>query len=233
MQHKRITVWDLPTRIFHWLLAVCVAAALISGQIGGNAIDWHARIGLAIVGLIVFRIVWGLLGTTYARFASFMPTPSAIRAYLHGGWRGHGHNPLGALSVLALLLVITLQLATGLFANDDIAFTGPLFSRIGKELSDRLTGIHAINSKVLIALVALHLCAIAFYAHVKKDNLVKPMLTGWKLVAPDEDGEADAASGGGMFALVVALLVAIAAVYAASGALIDEPAAATSTNAAW
>lgn len=226
MQHKRVKVWDPPTRLVHWLLALCVGAALITGQIGGNAIDWHARIGLVVVGLIVFRLVWGIVGSTYARFATFLPTPSAIRAYLRGEWRGLGHNPLGALSVLALLLLIALQLATGLFANDDIAFTGPLFSHISKDLSDRLAGIHGLTSKLLIALIVLHLCAIAFYAHVKKDNLVKPMLTGHKeLAAEHEHAEQHTAKGGGPVAFVIALIVAVAAVYGASGAWIDSPAA--------
>ena len=226
MHYKRVKIWDLPTRLFHWLLAICVGAALITGQIGGNAIDWHARIGLCIVGLIAFRLAWGIVGSTYARFATFLPTPSAIRAYLRGEWRGFGHNPLGALSVLALLLLIALQLTTGLFANDDIAFTGPLFSHISKDLSDRLAGIHGLTSKLLIALIVLHLCAIAFYAHVKKDNLVKPMLTGHKeLPAVPHDARHHSAKGGGPVAFVVALIVAVAAVYGASGAWIDTPAA--------
>jgi cytochrome b len=226
MQYKRVKVWDLPTRIFHWLLALCVGAALVTGQIGGNAIDWHARIGLIIVGLIAFRLTWGIVGSTYARFSTFLPTPSAIRAYLRGEWRGLGHNPFGALSVLALLAFIALQVGTGLFANDDIAFTGPLFSHISKDLSDRLAGIHGLTSKLLIALIVLHLAAIAFYAHIKKDNLVKPMLTGHKeLAAEHEDAEQHAAKGGGPVALVIALIVAVAAVYGASGAWIDTPAA--------
>ena len=226
MHYKRVKVWDLPTRLVHWLLAICVGAALITGQIGGNAIDWHARIGLCIVGLIAFRLAWGIVGSTYARFATFLPTPSAIRAYLRGEWRGLGHNPFGALSVLALLAFIALQVGTGLFANDDIAFTGPLFSHISKDLSDRLAGIHGLTSKLLIALIVLHLAAIAFYAHIKKDNLVKPMLTGHKeLAAEHEDAERHAAKGGGPVAFVVALIVAVAAVYGASGAWIDTPAA--------
>jgi cytochrome b len=224
MQQKRIKVWDLPTRFFHWLLAVSVGAALITGQIGGNAIDWHARIGLFIVGLLVFRLVWGVLGSTYARFASFVPMPSTVCAYLRGEWQGIGHNPLGALSVLGLLFFVALQLSTGLFGNDDIAFRGPLFELIGKELSDRLTGIHALTSNALIALIVLHLAAIAFYGHIKKQKLIKPMVTGWKDLAAGEKGES--ATGGGVIAFVVALAIALAAVYGASGAWLPAPAAA-------
>lgn len=231
MSTQRIKLWDLPTRVFHWLLVVAVGAALITGNVGGAAIEWHGRIGLAIVGLIVFRVVWGLIGSSHARFASFLPTPQRLGDYLRGQWRGIGHNPLGALSVFALLALIALQLATGLFGNDDIAFNGPLFALISKDLSDRLTGIHELTSNALIALIVLHLAAIAFYAHVKKDNLVKPMITGYKDLAPDEVGEA--ATGGGLVAFVVALAIALAAVYGASGAWYSVPPPAAQTTPTW
>lgn len=221
MSTKRIKLWDLPTRLFHWLLVIAVSAALITGNVGGTAIEWHGRIGLAIVGLIVFRLVWGLIGSSHARFSSFFPTPAAIAAYLRGQWLGIGHNPLGALSVLGLLALVALQLTTGLFGNDDIAFRGPLFELITKDLSDRLTGIHELTSNVLIALIVAHLIAIAYYAHIKKDNLVKPMVTGWKDLPPGVAGES--ASGGGALAFIVALAIALAAVYGASGAWYAAP----------
>ena len=233
MSTQRIKLWDLPTRLFHWLLAITVSAALITGNVGGAAIEWHGKIGLAIVGLIVFRVAWGLIGSSHARFASFLPTPASIAAYLRGQWQGIGHNPLGALSVLGLLALVALQLSTGLFGNDDIAFHGPLFQLITKDLSDRLTGIHELTSDALIALIVLHLAAIAFYTHVKKDNLVKPMVTGYKELAPGETGES--ATGGGLVAFVVALAIALAAVYAASGAWYSAPppAAAAQTTPTW
>ena len=233
MSTQRIKLWDLPTRLFHWLLAIGVAGALITGNLGGAAIEWHGKIGLAIVGLIVFRIVWGLIGSSHARFASFFPTTASVRAYLRGQWQGIGHNPLGALSVLGLLALVALQLSTGLFGNDDIAFHGPLFGLITKDLSDRLTGIHELTSNALIALIALHLAAIAFYTHVKKDNLVKPMVTGYKDLAPGETGES--ATGGGVLAFIVALAIALGAVYGASGAWYSAPPppAAAQTAPSW
>jgi cytochrome b len=218
MNSKRIRLWDLPTRIFHWLLVLSVAGAFISGQIGGNLIDYHGKLGIFIIGLVVFRLVWGIAGSTYARFAHFFPTPAKVRAYLRGEWRGVGHNPLGAFSVFGLLALLALQAGTGLFANDDIAFTGPLYDLISKELSDRLTGFHHLISDLLMILAGLHVAAIVFYARVKKDNLLLPMLTGWKEV---EEGES--AKGGGIVALIVALLLAGAAVYAASGACLPPP----------
>jgi len=218
MQNKRIRLWDLPTRLFHWILVLAVAASVASGQVGGNWMDWHGRIGLLVVGLLAFRIVWGVLGSTYARFAQFFPTPGRIKSFLRGEWRGEGHNPLGALSVFGLLGLLAAQVATGLFANDDIAFTGPLSDLVTKGLSNQLTGIHHLLTNVLYVLVALHVGAIMFYAHAKRKNLVHPMVTGWK-----EDGEGESARGGGVVAFVVALLVAVAVVYGASGAWLPKP----------
>ena len=117
-----IQIWDLPLRLYHWLLAVAVSAAIVTGELGGGLIDWHGRIGLFVLGLLVFRLLWGFVGTTHARFSQFFPTPGKLLAYLKGQWQGHGHNPLGALSVLALLGVLATLVGAGLFANDDIAF---------------------------------------------------------------------------------------------------------------
>ena len=217
---KRIKLWDLPTRLFHWLLVFLIVAAIITGKQGGNAIVWQGRIGLAIVGLLTFRILWGFLGSTHARFASFFPTPARLVAYLRGQWHGIGHNPLGAFSVFGLLALIALQLGSGLFANDDIAFQGHLSVLVDKDLSDRLTSLHRLLINALIILIGLHLVAIMFYAHVKKDNLVKPMITGWKEIAADS---AERITGGGMIALIVAVTVAGAAVYGASGQWISAP----------
>jgi cytochrome b len=223
MDLKRIALWDLPTRVFHWALVVLIVAAYTTGQIGGAAIEWHARIGLTILGLVVFRLIWGLIGSSHARFVSFVPTPASVRAYLRGQWRGVGHNPLGAFSVFGMLALIMVQFCTGIFANDDIAFDGPLAKLISKEFSDRLTGIHLFSINLLIALVILHLAAIIYYVGFKKDNLVKPMIIGWKDV---ESGAGESATGGGAIAFVVALAIALAAVYGASGAwLASLPAA--------
>ena len=217
MSGKKFRLWDLPTRLFHWLLVMTMLAAVVSGQLGGNLMDWHGRIGLLILGLLVFRLVWGVLGSTYACFLQFFPTPSRIRAYLSGEWQGEGHNPLGALSVFVLLGLLTAQVVTGLFANDDITFVGPLFELVNKAMSNRLTSVHQLISNVLIGLVVLHIAAIGFYGHFKKQKLLKPMITGWK------EGDAVSASGGNFVALIVALLIAGAAIYGASGAWLPEP----------
>jgi cytochrome b len=223
MDTRRIKLWDLPIRLFHWSLALLVLAAIVTGKIGGNAIVWHGRIGLLLLGLIVFRIVWGVIGSSHARFASFFPTPGTVRAYLQGRWHGVGHNPLGAFSVLGLLALISFQVASGLLGNDDIAFNGPLADLVSKALSDRLTGLHKLSVNLLIGLIALHLAAILYYVHIRKDNLLKPMFTGWKDVKPGQGEPAKSASGGGPVALLTALLIALAAIYGGSGAWLPAP----------
>lgn len=211
-------VWDLPLRLFHWLLVGCVVGAFVTAKIGGNAMVWHGRLGLAIVGLLAFRIVWGLVGSTYARFAAFVRGPGAILAYLRGAWQGQGHNPLGALSVLALLGILTAQATTGLFSNDEIAFNGYLVPLVGSDLSGQIAGIHRLLEKALIVLLVLHIGAIGFYASFKKRNLVKPMLTGWADGQPEQS-----AQGGKPIALVLALLLAIGVVWAAAGGILPPP----------
>ena len=215
MQHFRI--WDLPTRIFHWTLVFCVLGSFVSVKIGGNAMVWHGRFGVVVVGLLAFRLVWGFTGSTYARFAQFVRGPAAIKAYLRGQWQGVGHNPLGALSVLAMLGTLLLLVATGLFANDDIAFEGPLYALVGKEFSDCAAGIHRVIEPLTILLVLAHLGAIAYYVRFRKETLIMPMITGSKV------GAGETAKGGGIVAFSIALVVALAAVFGASGAWIQKP----------
>jgi cytochrome b len=226
----RIRLWDLPTRLFHWSLVLAVSVAVITGELGGRWMDIHAKAGLTIVGLVTFRVVWGFIGSTHARFLSFLPTPSNILAYLKGRWQGVGHNPLGAFSVFALLGLLAVQASTGLFTNDDIAFTGPLNGLVDEALAGRLTGLHRQLANVLLALLALHIVAIFFYVRFKKDNLVKPMVTGWKEVPV---GKSKSASKGGPLAFVVALAIALVAVAGASGAFksATKPAPATAAPA--
>ncbi len=214
---QRILVWDLPLRLFHWLLVVCVTGSFVSAKIGGNAMVWHGRFGLVVVGLLAFRLVWGFVGSTYARFFQFVRGPTAVAAYLRGQWHGEGHNPLGALSVMGMLGTLLLLVATGLFANDDIAFEGPLYALVGKDLSDRVVGIRRLVEPLIILLVVAHLAAIAFYVRIKKETLIMPMITGQKV------GAGDTAKGGGVVAFCIALAIALAAAYGASGAWLPDP----------
>ena len=175
-----ITVWDLPLRLFHWLLVFAVIGAYFTGKLGGNLTDWHDRLGGFILGLLVFRLIWGFVGTTHARFSNFVPNFSKLTTYIKGDWQGVGHNPAGALAVIALLSTLLFLAITGLFANDDIAFEGVWFHLISKELSDKLSGWHSLAFNVLLGIIIFHLAALIFYQVVKKTNLILPMLTGKK-----------------------------------------------------
>ncbi len=232
----RIHLWDLPLRIFHWSLVAAVTTAIITAKIGGDWMELHGKAGLAIIGLLAFRLTWGVVGSTHARFLNFAPTPSRIRDYLKGKWQGVGHNPLGALSVFALLGLLAAQALTGLFSNDDIAFNGPLFVLVDKDLSDRLTSLHHQLSNLLLILIGLHVVAVFFYLLVKKNNLVKPMVTGWKEVKSAEP-PARPATHGSFAGLLSSVVIAVLAVVGANSAgLADHaPAAATvvKTTPAW
>jgi cytochrome b len=179
---RTVSIWDLPLRLFHWLLVASMIGAYVTAKLGGALMDWHGRLGFFILGLLIFRLVWGFIGSPHARFSSFFPTFSRVAAYLRGRWQGVGHNPLGGLFILAVLAALALQVGTGLFANDDIAFEGPLVGYVDKALSDRLTGWHSLLFNLLLGLVLLHLAAIIYYRWAKKNNLVLPMLTGKKRV---------------------------------------------------
>ncbi|WP_230969629.1 cytochrome b/b6 domain-containing protein [Nitrogeniibacter aestuarii] len=217
---RTIRLWDLPTRLFHWLLVLAVIGAFVTVKIGGNLMVWHGRLGLLMIGLLVFRLVWGVIGSTYARFSQFVRGPAAIKAYLAGTWQGVGHNPLGALSVLALLALMIAQAATGLFSNDDIAFNGPLYPLVSKDTSDAITGWHHWGENGIFLLVGLHLAAIVFYAIKKQERLVPPMVTGKKAV---ESPKIKDATGGGPIAFGVAVVIAALATWAASGAFNPPP----------
>jgi cytochrome b len=180
---RSVLVWDIPTRAFHWLLVGLMVFSIVCAKLGGNWMEWHKLSGYAILALLAFRVMWGLVGSYYSRFSTFIFGPSAIIAYLKGlGPKYLGHNPLGSGSVFALLGVTAFQAISGLFVNDDIAIEGPLYKLVGKTLSDKITGWHKFNEKIIYALVALHVAAILFYWLKKKENLVGPMLTGYKKV---------------------------------------------------
>lgn len=194
-----IAVWDAPTRLFHWILVLLVALLWYSGEVGGLSVntplpwggtlfmgnmDVHMLLGEAVLTLVLFRILWGLAGSSTARFSEFVRGPKPVGAYLAAVARGEtplftGHNPAGAAMILALLAVLAAQAGLGLFANDDIFSEGPLAKLVSKDTSDSLTGLHGALFNVLLALVALHVAAALYYV-VRGKNLVRPMLTGRK-----------------------------------------------------
>lgn len=185
-----VKVWDQPVRLFHWLLAALVGALWATGEWG--ALEIHMVLGGWALTLLLFRWAWGFAGSPTARFTHFVRGPRAILAYLaaarRGAVRSIGHNPLGALSVLALLAVLTVQALTGLFTTDDIVTEGPLVHLVASKTAALLSTLHRIGGKLVLLLVAVHLAAVAFYALVKKDDLLRAMITGTKRVPPEVEG---------------------------------------------
>jgi cytochrome b len=208
-----VRVWDAPLRVFHWALVAAVSTAIVTGLQGGDRMALHGQAGIATAGLLVFRLVWGLVGSETARFRSFVRGPSAISAYLRGQWQGLGHNPLGAFSVLAILGLLTIQVLTGLFGNDEIAFTGPLSRWVSEDTSIWLTGKHRLAVYGVYAILALHVLAIAGYKFFKKEALVPPMLHGRKRVEQAVEAPGSAPN----WALPVALFVGFGAAALAAG----------------
>lgn len=190
-------IWDLPTRLFHWLLVILMVLLWYTGDLGGLDLnlplpggetyfvanmDLHMWLGQALLALVIFRLFWGIFGSRTARFSSFVRGPKAVIAYFkalirQGPPASFGHNPAGGWMVVLMLVLLAAQAVTGLFANDDIFSEGPLAHLVSSETSGQLTEIHGILFNGLLAAVALHVLAILFYA-LRGKNLVRPMVTG-------------------------------------------------------
>lgn len=211
---RSVRIWDMPTRMFHWALVLCVIGLVATAQIGGSAMQWHFRLGYSVACLLLFRLIWGFVGGYWSRFGSFLHSPRQVIAYLNGRSECHaavGHNPLGALSVFAMLFFLLLQVSTGLLSDDEIAATGPLTRFVASAWVTDATYYHkAIGKFVLLGLVVTHLLAIGFYYFKKHDNLVKAMFTGDKILAvvprESEDNATSRILALVIFASVVALV---------------------------
>ncbi len=171
-------VWDLPTRVFHWLLVLSIIGSYTTAKL--DLMPWHMRLGELTIGMLIFRVLWGLVGPRHARFSNFIKGPGAVLQYLKGGIKSVGHNPLGAGMVVLMLLLLAVQATTGLFSTDDIAYVGPYNPSVSHALAEQLTGIHHKNFNFILAAIVLHLCAIAYYSFVKKERLVPAMIHGQK-----------------------------------------------------
>ncbi len=206
-----VRVWDLPTRLFHWALAACVVGSVVSAKIGGNAMVWHFRLGYAVLTLLAFRLLWGLIGGHWSRFTRFIYSPREVLRYVRGrslpdDFHDVGHSPVGAMSVFGLLGILALQVGTGLFADDEIASTGPLIRYVSSDTSLALTAWHkGWGEWLVIGLVALHLFAVAFYFWGRRRNLVRPMLLGDKHLPAGVPESADHWQARGLALLVVTL----------------------------
>lgn len=201
MSLQKILVWDIPVRVFHWSIVILVGLAWYSGEQGG--LDWmevHLWCGYGILTLVLFRVLWGFVGGAHARFTDFVRGPVTAWRYARrmfgSGHQGYlGHNPLGGWSVLMLLLLLLIQAGTGLFASDDILIEGPLYDYVSSDTSRQLTSLHKLNFNILLAFIGLHLLAIISYLLFKKENLVHPMLSGYKKLSSPPATRSVPASG--------------------------------------
>jgi len=211
MATHTVRVWDLPTRLFHWLLLICVAGLFATAYVPGASIDWHARLGYAVCTLLIFRVIWGIVGGHSSQFRNFLPSPSGVWAYLRGRSPTAGkpgHSPLGALAVVVMLLTLGAQVATGLIGDDEIAFTGPLNHLVSTAQGLAATSWHkAPGQWLIISLIVLHVGAILFYLVVRRNNLIGPMVHGDTQVAEPTVASRDTAASR-LFALAVLVLCA-------------------------
>jgi cytochrome b len=218
---RRVRVWDLPTRLFHWSLVACIVGLVATGYAGGAAMQWHAQLGYAVLALLLFRVCWGFLGGRWSRFASFLYSPASVIAYLRGKGdkkQQAGHNPLGAFSVYAMLAVLLVQVGTGLVSDDEISFTGPLSRFVTAGQSLAATWYHKdVGQWAIAALLLMHVAAIAYYLVRKNNNLIKPMLDGDKTVTEPVPASRDDALSRALAAAVFAACAAAVAWIAGLG----------------
>lgn len=213
---RLVRVWDAPVRLFHWLVVVLVVAAYVTLKL--NRIDWHVRIGEALLALVIARLLWGCFGSDTARFRGFVASPAAAFRHLRHLFRREpdmqvGHNAAGGWMVLLLLALLLLETLSGLYVNNDVADEGPLSEVVPVWLANAISMLHGLVWDVLLAAVALHVFVIALYAVAKGHNLLRPMLTGYKLLPSSVDAPRQAPAllallALGIGAAVVALLAA-------------------------
>lgn len=211
----RLRIWDLPTRLFHWLLAASTIALVVTAKMGGNAMEWHLRLGHVVLALLLFRVLWGFAGGYWSRFSTFIPSPARLVRYLRGQGSAAdkaGHNPLGALSVIAMLLILAAQVGTGLVSDDEIAFAGSLVRFVSGDTIGWATTWHKGWGQWLVyAIVGLHLVAIIGYSVFRREKLVLAMLHGNK---PDQPQDLPASRDGWGAVLPAAFFAAACAVMA-------------------
>ncbi|TWT15064.1 cytochrome b/b6 domain-containing protein [Reyranella sp. CPCC 100927] len=216
-----VRIWDLPTRLFKWALAVLVVFQVTTGLLAGSWLTWHFRSGYAILTLLIFRILWGIVGSTTSRFSSFLKGPYAGLAHVREllgsrGPRELGHNAVGGWVVIVIILALLVQAGSGLFTTDDIATDGPLVAVASERWVKAMTSLHVRWILVIYILIGLHVLAAVLYLIVKKQNLILAMITGRKrrddVVAPDQPLPAIRFAGN--VSALICLAVAAAVVYA-------------------
>jgi len=190
-------IWDLPTRIFHLLLALSVLGLVVTGSNGDFAMTIHFYLGYTVLTLVFFRLIWGVVGGHWSRFSTFVPSPSALLAYLRNfknpdAKPSIGHNPLGAISVFVFLFVLLFQVLSGLMCDDDISISGPWVALVPNSWVEFASAYHTeIGFPLILALIGLHIAAVLYHLHAKKQNLIRPMLDGDKLATPNTTSSRD------------------------------------------
>jgi cytochrome b len=211
----KVRIWDLPTRLFHWALVLCLAGLITTAQIGGNAMDWHFRFGYGVLTLLLFRFLWGFMGGYWSRFSSFFYSPAAIYRYARNAnvtSPSLGHNPLGAASVYAMLLLLILQVGTGMVSDDEIAAAGPLSKHLASAWVSQATFYHSeIGKRLILALVGLHLAAVLFHQFKKREDLVRPMINGDKTLVSTATSSRDDTKSRALAMVLLALCAALVA----------------------
>jgi cytochrome b len=217
-----VHIWDLPTRMFHWLLVACVIGLLITGNVGGNAMVWHFRFGYIVLTLLLFRLIWGFLGGHWSRWSQLPLSFSNVWSYLRGqSVPAHhaGHNPLGSWSVLAVLFFLTFQVSTGMVSDDEIANMGPLSSLVSGSVVSWATNWHKnVGKFILLGLIALHLLALAWYQFKKHISLVPAMVHGDKSLTGPVPPSVDKSSSRMLALLCLILSAASVALLVSLGA---------------
>jgi len=212
-------VWDIFVRIFHWALVFLIGFAWWSGEQGGSWMTWHMRAGYAVLGLVIFRLLWGFAGSFYARFSQFIYSPKTTLQYIASLLKGKeplyaGHNPVGGWAVVLLLLLCAFQAGSGLFANDDIMTEGPLVHLISYDLSLEITKWHKIMFNVLLAVIAVHIAGVIYHQRFRKEPLVQGMISGKKPVAGAVDCMPAEKSPIQKFSIgLIAVMLSVAAVW--------------------
>ena len=214
---RKTRVWDVPVRVFHWALVLLIVSQITTVSLGGNAMEYHVLGGYSILALVLFRIVWGVIGTRHARFANFLRGPLAVLRYarsLTGSdhEKHAGHNPLGGWSVIAMLASVLVQAVSGLFADDEIMTSGPLWKYVSDDVASTFGAIHEANALVLLTLICIHMGAILLYLVRKKENLIVPMFSGLKTSL--DTRYVSLRPGQGMLRALIVLMICIGVTYA-------------------
>lgn len=195
---RSIKVWDIYTRLFHWTLGIAILVCFIAED--QDEMEIHTTSGIVVLGLVAFRLFWGIIGPRTVQFHRFIRGPQTIIAYIRNSKAPQfqpmiGHSPIGALSVIALLVLVGVQAVTGLFASDDIYTEGPLVKFVSSDFGALASEIHEANSNLLLAMIGLHVAAVLYYRFITRDNLILPMITGNKQISSGDAMQAEPIRG--------------------------------------